>query len=154
MQWLYLSSYSAIWNDSSDLRRKQAWNPLIDKSKLVMLHQSMAEMPVPCRDWRRSKNSGFRRLHAGIAIFLVLSAPRLCEAALRGQTGAAPIAAAFRLDRILIQPKPGITPETLAEFHASQRAYVLQTLENLGGIQVVSVPAGDTVENLVRRYQE
>jgi subtilisin family serine protease len=60
----------------------------------------------------------------------------------------------YRPDRILVQPKTETSLETLANFHSTNNAQVLWTLPSMGRLQVVSVPAGETVESLVRRYQQ
>jgi subtilisin family serine protease len=60
---------------------------------------------------------------------------------------------AYRADRILIQPKPGISLPALANFHAVQKCEVLQTFAEIGGLQVVRVPGGETVPGLIAKYQ-
>lgn len=57
-------------------------------------------------------------------------------------------------DRILIQPKAGVTAQALAPLQAADQSKVLRTFKRLGGLQVVSVPAGQTVERLIARYQQ
>jgi subtilisin family serine protease len=57
-------------------------------------------------------------------------------------------------DRILIQPRRGTGVAALADFHAARGARVLRTFERLGGLQVVSVPAGETVPGLVAKYAQ
>ena len=59
----------------------------------------------------------------------------------------------FREDRILIQPKPAITRTTMAAFHATRQSKVLRTYEGLGRLQVLSVPKGETAQNLIAEYQ-
>ena len=61
--------------------------------------------------------------------------------------------AAYRADRILIQPKPAAGPATLAGFHAAQKIEVLQTFEGIGRLQVLRVPEGETVSSLIAKYQ-
>ena len=63
-------------------------------------------------------------------------------------------AAAYRPDRILIQPKAGISPVALASFHAAQKGEVLQTFAEIGGLQVLRVPAEETVPGLIAKYQQ
>ncbi len=65
-----------------------------------------------------------------------------------------PPAPPYREDRILIQPKPGVAPETLAGFHSSQNCVVLQTFETMGGMQILSLPEGETVEHCLARYEQ
>jgi subtilisin family serine protease len=60
---------------------------------------------------------------------------------------------AYRADRILMQPKPGISLPKLANFHAVQKCEVLQTFGGIGGLQVVRVPGGETVPGLIAKYQ-
>ena len=54
----------------------------------------------------------------------------------------------------MVQPKRGTSHEVLAMFHAAQQGKVLQTFEGIGGLQVVSVPAGEDVPSLIARYQQ
>ena len=61
--------------------------------------------------------------------------------------------AAYRADRILIQPKPAAGPAALADFHAAQKIEVLQTFEWIGRLQVLRVPEGETVPGLIAKYQ-
>ena len=61
---------------------------------------------------------------------------------------------AYREDRILIQPKPGIGRSAMAAFHAERQSKVLQTFEGLGHLQVLSVPQGETVQGLISQYQK
>ena len=56
-------------------------------------------------------------------------------------------------DRILIKPNPGVDSAALAGFSAAHRGKVLRIFEKLGDMQVVRVPAGETVPGLVARYQ-
>lgn len=57
-------------------------------------------------------------------------------------------------DRILVQPKPGTSREALARFHSARQAKVLQTFEGIGGLQVVALPARETVPGFIAKYQE
>lgn len=59
----------------------------------------------------------------------------------------------YRADQILVQPLDGIKPEVIARLHAQQNSRVLGTLESSAGLEVVSVPAGETVKGLVYKYQ-
>ena len=60
---------------------------------------------------------------------------------------------AYRPDRILVQPKPGLSPAALAGFHATQTTDVLQVFERIGRLQVLRVPDGETVEDFVGAYE-
>src|SRR5205823_14075683 len=63
-------------------------------------------------------------------------------------------APAYAPDRILIQPRADIGLAALGAFHAAQKSEVLQTFAGIGGLQVLSVPAGETVAVLVAKYQQ
>ena len=58
----------------------------------------------------------------------------------------------FRSDQILVGPKPGVS-EQLAEFHHQRGSLVLTSLPQAEGLQVVSVPQGETVTGLVAKYR-
>ncbi len=60
----------------------------------------------------------------------------------------------YRQDQILIQPKAGVSGGALAAFHLAQGAGVRQTFAGLRGVEVVTVPAGDTVPGLIAKYQQ
>jgi len=59
----------------------------------------------------------------------------------------------YRTDQILVQPLRGLKPRALARLHAQYNSKVLATLGSSEGLQVVSVPTGETVRGLVRKYQ-
>ena len=59
----------------------------------------------------------------------------------------------YRTDQILVAPAPGGNSSRLAQFHVQQRSRVLQTLPFAEGLQVISVPEGETVAGLVATYQ-
>lgn len=63
-------------------------------------------------------------------------------------------AAEYAPDRILLQPRPGLNRQVLADFHAAQKSTVLRSFKGLGGLQVVSVPKGETVSGLVAKYKQ
>jgi len=67
----------------------------------------------------------------------------------RGVTGAD-----YLPDQILIQPKKNISPGALTSFHAIRQTAVLKNFENLGRLQVLRVPKGETVASLVSKYQQ
>jgi subtilisin family serine protease len=56
-------------------------------------------------------------------------------------------------DRILVQPKPETSRVALAKLHSAQQGKVLQTFDGIGGIQVVALPAGETVAGFIAKYQ-
>lgn len=60
---------------------------------------------------------------------------------------------AFRSDRILIQPKAGASKVALSHFHNVHQSKVLQTFAGVQDLQVVQVPAGESVTNLIAQYQ-
>ena len=60
----------------------------------------------------------------------------------------------YRADRVLIQPKPGTCPAALAEFHSALKSEVLQTFDAIGGLQVLRVPDGETVQTLITKYEQ
>ena len=59
----------------------------------------------------------------------------------------------YRTDRILIQPKSEIVLAALDRFHAQHKTKLLQSFNRIHNLQILEVPAGDTVENLVAQYQ-
>jgi len=73
---------------------------------------------------------------------LVWPQPRLWAGQGEGISG-------FRADRILIQPKAGARPESLAAFQAAGKSSVLRSFPGAGGVQLVSVPQGKTVQALI-----
>jgi subtilisin family serine protease len=62
--------------------------------------------------------------------------------------------ARHRADRILIQPKPGVTLTELERLHARQQAGVLQTFHGIGRLQVLRLPKGQSVDDAIGRYQQ
>lgn len=71
-----------------------------------------------------------------------------------GETPLSAQTAEYRTDQILIQPKAGITSDSLAQFHAAHRAGVLHTFRRFHGVQVLKVPQGETVQGLISKYQK
>jgi len=65
-----------------------------------------------------------------------------------------PPAPRFSSEQILIKPKMGINPATLANFHAAQRAEVVRTFAGIGDLQIVRFPKGETVPSFIQKYQE
>ncbi len=68
--------------------------------------------------------------------------------------GAVPSPVEYRSDQIIIQPRAGINPAALSKFHAAQGAAVAHTFAAGRGAQVITVPPGETVADLVARYQQ
>jgi subtilisin family serine protease len=60
--------------------------------------------------------------------------------------------AAYRPDRILVQPKAGIDPTQLAQFHQARNVQVLRQFKHLGQTQVLRVPTNSSVPALVQAY--
>jgi subtilisin family serine protease len=60
---------------------------------------------------------------------------------------------AYRPDQILIQPKIGVSHAMLSAFHTAQGARMLREFPAVGGSQVITVPAGETVPGLIAQYQ-
>jgi subtilisin family serine protease len=54
----------------------------------------------------------------------------------------------------LIQPKPGVRLAALNSFHSRHGSAVLRTFERIGNLQILKVPAGQTVEKLIAIYQQ
>lgn len=94
--------------------------------------------------------------HARSALYqIILVAGWLClypGFTLCGQSQS--VAPVFRTDRILILPKSGVAPATMAALHMAQKARVRQTFERIGRLQVLDVPAGETPESLITKYQQ
>jgi T5SS/PEP-CTERM-associated repeat protein len=61
--------------------------------------------------------------------------------------------ARFRSDRILVKPKKGLKAARLANQHAAFGAKVKRTHARMGGLQVIKLPPGLTVEKAIDRYQ-
>lgn len=72
----------------------------------------------------------------------------------RGQTPPGAASAAYRSDRILVQPKAAINSGALADFHAAQKVEVLHTFNRFHRLQVIKLPRGETVPDFVSRYQD
>jgi subtilisin family serine protease len=64
-----------------------------------------------------------------------------------------PLLPPHRPDRILVQPKSDINPATLTTLHGTHAARPLGTFQTFGGLQVLRVPEGRTVDQLVADYQ-
>ncbi|HEY1661463.1 MAG TPA: S8 family serine peptidase [Verrucomicrobiae bacterium] len=67
--------------------------------------------------------------------------------------GATNSVGAYRTDQILIKPKAGIAHGALEAFHAAQGVKVKQVFRS-GGTQLIAVPANETVQDLIAKYQK
>jgi subtilisin family serine protease len=61
---------------------------------------------------------------------------------------------AYRADRILIKLKAGINLAALNNFHRARKGEVLRTFDGIGHLQILRVPKGETVTNLIAQYQK
>jgi len=61
---------------------------------------------------------------------------------------------AYRTDQIIIQPRAGVNHAALAAFHATRGTKIAQAFPAVGGVQVVTLPAGETVPSLIAKYQQ
>jgi subtilisin family serine protease len=103
---------------------------------------------------RRRRSVPRLRVAAVLVPILLALAATAVPAQTISRSTAASISSAYREDQILVQPKPGADPEAMAGLHATQRGRVLQTFQRLGNLQVVAVPAGETVPGLIANYQQ
>ncbi len=81
-------------------------------------------------------------------------APVLGVASILAGSAATPTDVPYRADRILIQPKNGASLAALAGFHSTHRGLVLHAFGGMGGLQVVTLPQGETVQGMIAKYQE
>src|SRR4051812_23020989 len=58
----------------------------------------------------------------------------------------------YRGDQILVKPKAQVPLQRLTALHATHHSKVLQMFPHAGGLQVVSVPPGQSVSGLVAEY--
>ena len=61
--------------------------------------------------------------------------------------------APFREDRILIKPRPGAATNTLADLHRRSKTSVVQTFSGMGNLQILRLPVGETVWDLIHKYE-
>lgn len=105
-----------------------------------------------------AKACGFReRLAWLLAAWIAFCVPGVRAAALAQPEAASELrvsALAYAEDRILVQPKPGASREALARFHSAEGAQVLRTFESMGGLQLVALPAGETVPGLIAKCRQ
>jgi subtilisin family serine protease len=78
----------------------------------------------------------------------------VCMARMEALGQTAPAGTAYRADRILIQPKQGVNPTALGNFHSRQKGQVLRTFERIGGLQILKVPKGETVPGFIAKYEQ
>jgi hypothetical protein len=64
------------------------------------------------------------------------------------------VALNYRTDQILVQPKAGVSEGCLTAFHAALKANVMHRFSSVHGLQVVALPAGETVASLIAKYQQ
>jgi subtilisin family serine protease len=94
----------------------------------------------------RKQRCGRFLILAGVAASMVVW--------LTASASAQPTQPAYREDRILIMPKAGINRTALVNFHLARKGVVLRTFEGIGRLQVIRVPAGQTVSGLIVQYQK
>ncbi len=57
-------------------------------------------------------------------------------------------------ERILVKPRRATGAAAMANFHAARGAKVLRNFERMGGLQIINVPAGETVPGLIAKYAQ
>jgi subtilisin family serine protease len=62
--------------------------------------------------------------------------------------------ALYNPDRILVQPKPGVSLNRMAQLHSTLGSRVSHEFEKIGRLQIVSVRRGQSVEKLIDHYQQ
>lgn len=62
--------------------------------------------------------------------------------------------AAYRPDRILVMPRKALANGELAGLQSTLDARVVRSFPGIGGLQVVSVPPGETVPGLIEKLQQ
>jgi subtilisin family serine protease len=60
----------------------------------------------------------------------------------------------YRTDQILVMPASGTQPNSIAQFHVRQHTRAIGVLAEAEKLQIVAVPATDTVESLVAKYRQ
>lgn len=61
--------------------------------------------------------------------------------------------ARFRTDRILVKFRNDQTPEAMAGIHSRHQTKVLRRFKSLGNVDVVALPDGANVQDLIRKYE-
>jgi subtilisin family serine protease len=89
-------------------------------------------------------------------ILLLPLGPRVGSALAQAVTtnAALRVASDFRDDRILVQPKAGRNLLALADLHRKHGATVAHTFASMGNLQIVRLPNGARVSDLIARYLE
>ena len=87
------------------------------------------------------------------SMFLAVSLAKAQAASESASISAIPASPEFRPDQILVQLKVRGNSEALTKLHAGHGSKVLRRFERLGGLQVVSVPPGDTAPGLAAKYR-
>src|ERR1017187_6072053 len=105
-----------------------------------------------CNRWSPDENCSVKK-------FLPARLPRMVNLAFTVFLLVAPavfgaVTLEYRTDQILIQPKAGMSRAALTNFHAIHGAIVKNTFAAIGGVQVISLPVGETVPSLVAQYQQ
>src|SRR5436190_16894842 len=59
----------------------------------------------------------------------------------------------YHPNQILVKPKSTSVPAALSQFHKAHKTTVLRTFNAIGGLQVITVPPGESVPNLVAKYE-
>lgn len=62
--------------------------------------------------------------------------------------------AEYRADQILLQPKAGGEAAALQAFHSAQGSVVVGSFASLGGLQIVRLPAGETVSGFIAKCEQ
>lgn len=77
----------------------------------------------------------------------------ICAALLSESASAAPGAAPFRRDRILIKPKEGIPLQRLTNLNTHLGSRILRTFPHIGNLQIVKLPGFVNVSNAIAFFQ-
>src|SRR3954468_20504796 len=59
----------------------------------------------------------------------------------------------YKSNQIIVQAKPSSATSALAQFHKTHKTTALRTFSTISGLQIISVPAGETVPALIAKYQ-
>lgn len=86
-------------------------------------------------------------------IFLLLGAAlpwpsAMAAAAAAGASG--PTNPGWRTDRILVVPRSGVARQALEDFHRSRKSRVLRDFPRLGGVQVIEIAPGQSLESTLQ----
>src|SRR5262245_49173889 len=99
-------------------------------------------------------NQGLKALipQLGFCIAVVCLCIQLSQTTAPAQT-LFPESPAFRPDRLLIRPKPGIASTALETFHLTQGCTVIQRFPAIGDLQIIRTSPGETILNLIAKYK-